>query len=158
MCIRDRCNEAGCGNGSLLSGDLVEQCKTNMYLADGSRSVGGNMGWISPIWPGTPMSTALDVMGCSHCNRNDMLTYHIKEPTKPLVMTECCSCENQRGEDADMPHDNTLVHYNDNVSGCLADQVSQSDQAEWIGGTFVWASTIPRPPPRTTRQLHPRSS
>jgi hypothetical protein len=96
------------------------------------------MGWISPIWPGTPMSTALDVMGCSHCNRNDMLTYHIKEPTKPLVMTECCSCLNQRGEDSDMPHNSTLVHYNDDVSGCLSDQVSQSDQAEWIAGTFVW--------------------
>ena len=67
-------------------------------------------------------------------------------------MTECCSCENQRGEDTDMPHDNTLVHYNDDVSGCLADQVSQSDQAEWIGGTFVWASTntAHRPEPPAT--------
>jgi len=148
LAVRDRnhasviwyslCNEAGCGNGSLLADDLVEQCKTNAYVADGSRSVGANMGWISPIWPGTPMSTALDVMGCSHCSRNDMLTYHMKEPTKPLVMTECCSCENQRGEDADMPHNSTLVHFNDDVSECLSGQVSQSDQVEWIAGTFVW--------------------
>ena len=165
LAVRDRnhasviwyslCNEAGCGNGSLLADDLVEQCKTNAYVADGSRSIGGNMGWISPIWPGTPMSTALDVMGCSHCNRNDMLTYHIKEPTKPLVMTECCSCENQRGEDADMPHDSTLVHYNDDVSGCLADQVSQSDQAEWIAGTFVWVSLSTQTPPRPNQLAHP---
>ena len=126
------------GNGSLLAGDLVENAKTNAYVADGSRSVGANMGWISPIWPGTPMSTALDVMGCSHCNRGDMLTFHIKEPSKPLVMTECCSCENQRGEDADLPHNSTTVHYTDDVSDCLSGQVAQSDQAEWIAGTFVW--------------------
>jgi hypothetical protein len=37
-----------------------------------------------------------------------------------------------------MPHNSTTVHYNDDVSGCLSDQVSQSDQAEWIAGTFVW--------------------
>jgi beta-galactosidase/beta-glucuronidase len=148
LAVRDRnhasviwyslCNEAGCGNGSLLNNDLVEQCKTNMYAADGSRAVGANMGWISPIWPGTPMSTALDVMGCSHCGAQDMLKYHEKEPTKPLVMTECCSCENQRGEDADQPHNSTLVHYNDEVAGCLADQVANSDHLEYVGGTFVW--------------------
>lgn len=26
----------------------------------------------------------------------------MQEPGKPLVMSECCSCETQRGEDADM--------------------------------------------------------
>ena len=48
-------------------------------------------------------------MGCSHCNSNDMETFHVKEPSKPLVMTECCSCESQRGEDGDLPHNTTLV-------------------------------------------------
>jgi beta-galactosidase/beta-glucuronidase len=132
------CNEAGCGNGSLLEGNLVEQCKQAAYVADGTRLVGANMGWISPVYPGTPMSTALDVMGCSHCGNDDMLKFHEKEPTKPLVMTECCSCENQRGEDADQPHNETLVHYNDEVAGCLADQVGVSDLTEYVGGTFVW--------------------
>jgi len=132
------CNEAGCGNGSLLENNLVEQCKQAAYVADGTRLVGANMGWISPVYPGTPMSTALDVMGCSHCGNDDMLKFHEKEPTKPLVMTECCSCENQRGEDADQPHNETLVHYNDEVAGCLADQVGVSDLTEYVGGTFVW--------------------
>jgi len=132
------CNEAGCGNGSLLEGDLVEQCKQAAYVNDGSRAVGANMGWISPINPGTPMSTALDVMGCSHCNSNDMERFHQKEPSKPLVMTECCSCESQRGEDGDLPHNSTLVHYTDEVAGCLADQVGVSDLTEYIGGTMVW--------------------
>jgi hypothetical protein len=132
------CNEAGCGNGSLLEGDLVEQCKQAAYVNDGEKSVGANMGWISPVYPGTPMSTALDVMGCSHCGNEDMLKFHEKEPSKPLVMTECCSCENQRGEDADQPHNSTLVHYNNEVAGCLADQVGVSDLTEYVAGTFVW--------------------
>ena len=42
-------------NGSLLAGDLVEAAKQASYVADGSRLVGANMGWISPIKPGTPM-------------------------------------------------------------------------------------------------------
>lgn len=132
------CNEAGCGNGSLLEGDLVEQCKQAAYVNDGERMIGANMGWISPVYPGTPMSTALDVMGCSHCGTEDMLKFHEKEPSKPLVMTECCSCENQRGEDADQPHNSTLVHYNNEVAGCLADQVGVSDLTEYVAGTFVW--------------------
>ena len=53
-------------------------------------------------------------------------------------MTECCSCENQRGEDADMPHNSTLVHFTDEVAGCLAGQVAVSDAPEFVGGTFVW--------------------
>ena len=176
------CNEAGCGNGSLLAGDLVDQCKQASYASDGSRSVGANMGWISPINPGTPMSVALDVMGCSHCNANDMETFHVKQPLKPLVMTECCSCESQRGEDGDQPHNTTLVHYTDEVAGCLADQVGTSDRTEYIGGTFVWTLhgeprwtdkpaqrsgsshlaplytyAIPLPAPHTLRRLHGRA-
>ena len=53
------CNEAGCGNGTLLEGDLIERAKEASYSNDGSRSVGANMGWISPVSPRTPMSDAL---------------------------------------------------------------------------------------------------
>jgi len=35
---------------------LVERVKEAAYTADGSRAVGANMGWISPISPRTPMS------------------------------------------------------------------------------------------------------
>jgi hypothetical protein len=160
------CNEAGCGNGTLLEGDLVERAKTASYDNDGSRAVGANMGWIAPVTPRTPMSDALDVMGMSHANlakgkreTNDILgshalplllplpslseptpvmKFHQQEPTKPLVMTECCSCQNQRGEDGDMPHNTTLVHYTNEVSGCLAEQTQVSDGNEFVGGTFVW--------------------
>jgi len=132
------CNEAGCGNGSLLAGDLVERAKQRMYDADGARAVAANMGWISPIRPKTPMSDALDVMGFSHANYNDVLAFHEAEPQKPLVMSECCSCETQRGEDADMPHNKTAVYYPNENAGCLADQTQVSDGPDWMSGTFVW--------------------
>lgn len=133
------CNEAGCGNGTLLAGDLVERAKEASYSNDGSRNVGANMGWISPVAPRTPMSDALDVMGMSHASSSSVQAFHEMEPDKPLAMTECCSCQNQRGEDADQPHNKTLVHYTSEVAGCLEEQTSTSDDPEYVAGTFVWS-------------------
>ena len=44
----------------------------------------------------------------------------------------------QRGEDADQPHNSTLVHYDSEVAGCLWQQTQVSDAPEYVGGTFVW--------------------
>jgi hypothetical protein len=134
------CNEAGCGNGTLLADDLVERAKEASYQNDGSRNVGANMGWISPVSPRTPMSDALDVMGMSHASSQKVHAFHQLEPDKPLAMTECCSCQNQRGEDADQPHNATTVHYTSEVSGCLAQQTQVSDAPEFVAGTFVCES------------------
>jgi beta-galactosidase/beta-glucuronidase len=131
------CNEAGCGNGTLLAGDLVERAKEASYSNDGSRNVGANMGWISPVSPRTPMSDALDVMGMSHASSQAVAAFHEIEPDKPLAMTECCSCQNQRGEDQDQPHNKTYVHYTSEVAGCLEEQTSRSDKPEYVAGTFV---------------------
>ena len=133
------CNEAGCGNGTLLAGDLIEHAKEASYSNDGSRSVGANMGWISPVSPRTPMSDALDVMGMSHASSSSVRAFHEMEPDKPLAMTECCSCQNQRGEDSDQPHNKTTVHYTSEVAGCLEEQTSTSDDPEYVAGTFVWS-------------------
>ena len=45
---------------------------------------------------------------------------------------------NQRGEDADQPHNKASVHYNSDVAGCLHEQTSRSDVPEYMAGTFVW--------------------
>lgn len=132
------CNEAGCGNGTLLAGDLVERAKEASYASDGSRSVGANIGWISPVSPRTQISDVLDVMGMSHVGADDLVKFHAIEPEKPLVMTECCSCQNQRGEDADQPHNQTTVHYASEVAGCLWEETRGSDVLEYVAGTFVW--------------------
>ena len=157
------CNEAGCGNGTLLAGDLIERakevssqvilqslvtgrslliyclCLQASYTNDGSRNVGANMGWISPLRARTPMSDALDVMGMSHANLETVQAFHDVEPDKPLAMTECCSCQNQRGEDQDQPlGPNSTVHYPSEVASCLEEQTSVSDKPEYVAGTFVW--------------------
>ena len=131
------CNEAGCGNGSLLSGDLVERAKEAAYTFDGSRAVGANMGWISPVRPRTPMSDALDVMGTSHVSYEQLFEFHRTEPGKSLVMTECCSCQTQRGEDDDLNHTSD-VYFSSLNGGCLAAQTQVSNAPSWVGGTFVW--------------------
>ena len=83
----------------------------------------------------------LDVMGMSHANSAKVAAFHQMEPDKPLAMTECCSCQNQRGEDADQPHNKTEVHYTSNVARCLDGQTSVSDVPEYVAGTFVWSES-----------------
>ena len=39
----------------------------------------------------TDMSNLLDVMGFSHADANTVAKFHAADPTKPLVMSECCS-------------------------------------------------------------------
>lgn len=132
------CNEAGCGDGGLLVNDTVIAAKQAAYDADGSRVVGANMGWLSPTTPKTPMSDALDLMGFSHAATGTISQFHQMEPAKPLVMSECCSCETQRGEDDDQPRHNSSVYYSNFNAPCLAQQVGTSDSPEYMSGTFVW--------------------
>lgn len=131
------CNEAGCGNGGMLNG-VVPASYAAAYTNDGSRAVGANMGWISPTDPGTPMSDLLDVMGMSHNGLDAFTKFHAAEPNKPLVATECCSCETQRGEDADLPHNTSYVYFSNENQQCLEDQTQVSNGQEYIAGTFVW--------------------
>lgn len=132
------CNEMGCGDGSLLLNDMVVQAKQAAYANDGSRNVGANtIGWTLPPDPRTPMSIELDVMGLSHAGSNTIDAFHNAEPDKPLVATECCSCETQRGEDGDLLHDATVFYTNEN-SECLSSQTTRSDTVPFVAGTFVW--------------------
>ena len=131
-------NEAGCGDGSLLNNDTVVRAKQAAYDNDGSRLVGANMGWLSPVTPRTPMSDALDIMGMSHASSESVSVFHEREPSRPLMMSECCSCETQRGEDEDMPRNKSTVYYSNLNGGCLNNQVSTSDLPEYVAATFVW--------------------
>ena len=90
-----------------------------------------------------------DVMGMSHQQTRALQIWHNSTPEKLVVMTECCSCETQRGEDADLPGirtnasavwvpgTSTVFSSNENAA-CLRQKVLISDQPEWVGGTFVW--------------------
>ena len=49
-----------------------------------------------------------------------------------------CSCETQRGEDADLPHDPSTVFFTDENSACLRGQTQTSNAVAYVGGTYVW--------------------
>ena len=131
------CNEAGCGDGSLLNGTVV-RAKAAIYAVDGSRAVTGNMGYTSPVTPGTPMSSVLDVMGMSHVSPAAVQEWHQQEPGKGLCMTECCSCSSQRGEDPDLPGSPGATFKNEN-SGCLKGETQTSDAPAYVAGVSVRA-------------------
>ena len=57
-------------------------------------------------------------------------------------MSECCSCETQRGEDDDIPYNKSLVYYSNFNAPCLAGQVSTSDAPEYMAGTYVWTRKL----------------
>lgn len=88
--------------------------------------------------PRPAVSDVLDVMGCSHCSTSTINAFHALEPTKPYVMSECCSCETQRGEDADQPHNDSTVFYSNLNWQCVAGQTQVSNAPAWVAGTFVW--------------------
>jgi len=56
-------------------------------------------------------------------------------------MSECCSCETQRGEDADLqPEWPASVYYSNENSGCVRGQTQASNGVAYNAGTFVWTS------------------
>ena len=141
------CNEMGCGPATLLANDTAVQCQTAIHGADTSRPITGNIAWQygasekSAVAPGTPLSRMVDVMGMSHQQSDKLVDWHAAEPEKLVVMTECCSCPTQRGEDADLldsrPPELSVFESNEDAA-CMSSKTQISNAPEWVGGTFVW--------------------
>lgn len=79
----------------------------------------------------------------SHQGAKQFDAWHVQEPGKLLVATECCSCETQRGEDADLlpfrPSTKApFVYASNENSACLKEQTQASNAVSWVGGTFVY--------------------
>ena len=87
------------------------------YGVDGTRPVTAN-----DITYGSPRE--LDVQGASHSNNQTLEKYHNQFPSKPLVLSECCSCMSQR-PDRDLPT-------------CIADQNSPAALPYVTGSLGVW--------------------
>jgi len=148
------CNEVGCNNESAAA-----PFRAVAYAHDGTHPVTQNH-----LGKGVhPLSTAsLDVQGFSHKHTKDVEAFHVNNPAMPTVMSECCSCLSQRGEDVDacptprdckgdqchqwcggdsgsedMRHRGTF--YNNEISACTATQVNVSDGPAYIAGTFIWS-------------------
>ena len=117
---------------SLLENDTAVQCQTAIHSSDKSRAITGNIAWQGPnaVSPGTPFSKMVDVMGMSHQGYAKVAAWHAAEAGKLLVMTECCSCQTQRGEDADLiaDRDPSVAAWDSNEpSRCLSAKVQTSD-------------------------------
>jgi hypothetical protein len=89
---------------------------------------------------GLNMSLQLDVQGFSHVNAATFAAYHDRWPTKPLVGSECCSCETQRGEADDIPYNKSLVFYSELNADCQAEQTQWALGLNYVAGSFVWTA------------------
>ena len=83
----------------------------------------------------------MDVQGLSHPNIDDANAIHAAYPLKPIGATECCSCLNQRDEDADQTlPPNSTVTYRSNSAPCEASQTAVSDTHDFMFGAYVWTA------------------
>ena len=77
---------------------------------------------------------------CTALQTDKLTAWHAARPNKLVVMTECCSCETQRGEDTDLlPFVNqSRVYFSNENAACVEDQTQRSNSLDYVGGTFVW--------------------
>ena len=96
----------------------------------------------SKIQPNPNGSVAVvDVQGLSHPNAADAEALHAAYPQKPIAATECCSCLNQRDEDADQQLPvNSTVTYRSNSAPCQTGQTAVSDTRPWMAGQYIWTA------------------
>ena len=128
------CNEMGCEDFHEKGGPSF-QAITTKY--DGSRPTLANMFTFNDL-----LSDTIDVQGFSHRHREKLDDCHAKLPEKPIVQSECCSCNTMRDEDegcetrSDNPH--TTCNQKAFNARCLELLVNASDGTEYASGTFVW--------------------
>ena len=142
------CNEPGCNNNDRTAPQQPTQdFKSAVELHDGTRPVTGNMcvDWgdcppFDAFIAGLPMSKQLDVQGFSHVNTHTFSSYHAAWPLQPLAGTECCSCETQRGEDADLAHNSSEVFYPSFNADCVSEQTQWALALPYVAGSFVWTA------------------
>jgi len=89
---------------------------------------------------GLNMSLQLDVQGFSHVDTAVFEAYHARWPAKPLVASECCSCETQRGEADDIPLNASTVFYSELNADCQAQQTQWALGLPYVAGSFVWTA------------------
>jgi beta-galactosidase/beta-glucuronidase len=130
------CNEGGC-EGSHENGGPRFQRITQEF--DGTRPTLANMFTYNDL-----LSNTIDVQGFSHQSREKLDACHAKLPTKPIYMSECCSCNTMRDEDegCETLHDNphkacTQPSFNARCAESN-DATNASDGVNYAVGTMVW--------------------
>jgi beta-galactosidase/beta-glucuronidase len=128
------CNERGC-EGTHEQGGPSFQAVTTML--DGTRPTLANMFTFNDL-----LSNTVDVQGFSHSKREKLDACHSALPSKPIFMSECCSCNTMRGEDegCETEHDNPHSPCDQKAFNgrCLEQLVNASDGVDYSAGTMVW--------------------
>lgn len=96
------CNENDCEGDNEVAGPSF-QAAVNQF--DGTRPTLANMFTFNDL-----LSKTVDVQGFSHRSREHLDQCHKEMPEKPILMSECCSCNTMRDEDAgcETMHDNPV--------------------------------------------------
>ena len=128
------CNENGC-EGPRETGGPAFQNVADTY--DGTRPTLANMFTYNDL-----LSNTVDVQGFSHRSRQHLDACHQAMPNKPILQSECCSCNTMRAEDVgcETTDDNPKTTCNQISfnARCLDKLVNASDGADYAAGTFVW--------------------
>ena len=105
---------------------------------DGTRPVLANMFTFNDL-----LSNTIDVQGFSHQSRDKLNSCHKAMPTKPIFMSECCSCNTMRDEDEgtetkyDNPH-KTGIQKSFNARCTESNSATNaSDGVDYAVGTMV---------------------
>lgn len=124
------CNEVECTNGN--SNNAPVEFTAASKEEDPFRPVSANM---ESRDTGKNFSKVIDVQGFSHSQGGIFDQYHQQFPQQPLIGSECCSCNTQRGEDA--PDKSSLIYSNFNAD-CNKQQTEWQLNRGFVVGCMVW--------------------
>jgi prepilin-type processing-associated H-X9-DG protein len=128
------CNEVGCEGFHEYGGPSFQNITKTL---DPTRPTLANMFTYNDL-----LSNTIDIQGFSHRPRAKLDECHKQLPNKPIVQSECCSCNTMRNEDegcetySDNPH--TTCNQKSFNGRCLEKLVNASDGTQYASGTFVW--------------------
>lgn len=147
------CNEGECSfgpnkSGTGSAGDRFSHNRTiyglfrnTTKLLDPTRSVTANM-WAE--WGPGSLTDFLDVQGISHPAPQWISAIRQLTDVKPLLVSECCSCQSQRGVNqgnvpSNGPQPNvTDKHYAAFNADCLQQYVNFTDSLPYVAGSMIW--------------------
>lgn len=94
--------------------------------------------------PGS-LTDFLDVQGISHPNMPEIDAIRALKQQRPLIASECCSCQSERGEDqgtvisGGYPSGGLVGKSYPGFNGdCLQQQVNMTDSLPYVAGSMVW--------------------
>ena len=124
------CNEVGCSHGE--NGGAAQNFTKLSKEIDPFRPVTANMNRRF----GSILSQEIDVQGFSHQIGKEFDSFHQLMPQKPLIGSECCSCQTQRGEDVANKSKPVFGSFN---GDCNQAKTGHQLNRDFVAGCMVWS-------------------